>query len=124
MSDQRLHPRASLRTLVTVLVDTSEGRAPLQVFKGWTEDLSASGMQLACNDELPQGRVFARILLPGLDDKVVECQILRSSRRAPTGFRRSSGPQFVYGVRFVALQPQTDFERTHAIPDEAARSAV
>lgn len=124
MTDQRLHPRASLRTLATVLVDTSEGHEPLQTFKGWTEDLSASGMQLACNDELPPGRVFARILLPGLDDKVVECQILRSSRRAPTGFRRASGPQFVYGVRFVALQPQADFERSYIVPADTAQSAV
>lgn len=113
MSEQRVHPRAPVRTLVTVLSDTPDGGTAPSVFKAWTEDISASGMQLACNEELPQGKICVRILLPELEDKIVECEIVRRGQRRPTGLLANAGPRFVYGVRFERVRDRVEFERQY-----------
>jgi hypothetical protein len=116
MSNQRRHDRRDVRTLVTVLTDDTYGRPTPRVFKAWTEDLSASGMQIACNEELPNGRIYVRILLPELESKIVECLIVRRSRRNGQGMFGGVGPRFIYGVRFQAVQPIGQFQ---AMLDEA-----
>ncbi len=111
MSNQRQHERSNVRTVVTVLLDGDEHGTPLQVFKAWTEDISASGMQLACNEELPAGALYVRILLPGLEDKVVECSVMRRGRREPTGLLKNTGPRFIYGVRFTRVRSYDEFQQ-------------
>lgn len=118
MSDQRRHDRSNYRTLVTVLTEDDAGRPVPRVFKAWTEDISASGMQFICNDELPPGRLYVRILLPELEDKIVECDVVRRGRRAATGIIRGSGPRFVYGVRFQSVLLNDQFEAAMAQPQE------
>ena len=113
MSDLRRHRRSNYRTLVTVICDDPQGRPVPQVYKAWTEDISASGMQFACNEELPTGRLYVRILLPELEDKIVECSLVRQGQRQPTGLFRSVGPRFVYGVRFHSILMSDQFERTY-----------
>ncbi len=110
MSDSRAHPRTPVRTLVTVLCESEHGAAAPWVLKGWTEDISASGMQLACNDELPSGPIYVRMLLPGLEDKILECQVLRQRRRQPTGLLGVAGPRFVYGIKFSRVRSRAEFE--------------
>ena len=109
MSNQRQHDRSNVRTLVTVLTDEG-GQSKPCVVKGWTEDISASGMQIVCHDELPNGRLYIRILLPGLEDKMVECLVVRRGRRDNMSLVRESGPRFVYGVRFQSVLPLSRFE--------------
>lgn len=117
MSDSRAHPRTPVRTLVTVLCESEHGSAAPRVLKGWTEDISASGMQLACNDELPPGPIYVRILLPGLEDKILECQVLRQRRRQPTGLLGIAGPRFVYGIKFARVRCRAEFEgRDRSLP--------
>ena len=113
MSDQRRHDRSNYRTLVTVLTDDASGRPVPQVFRAWTEDISASGMQFVSNEELPEGKLYVRILLPELEDKIVECVVVRRGRCAPTGIILSVGPRYVYGVRFQSVLPNDRFEQTY-----------
>lgn len=110
MSTKRQHERSNVRTLVTVLLDGDEGRSALKVYKAWTEDISASGMQFACNEELPPGKLYVRILLPGLEDKIVECTIMRQGQRESTGLLRNTGPRFIYGVRFTRVRSYDEFQ--------------
>ena len=102
-SEKRQHSRAPVRTLVTVIANDSHG-APPQPYKAWTEDISASGMQFACNEELPPGRIHVRILLPQLEDKIIECEIVRKRRRESTGLLKNVGPRFLYGARFQQVR--------------------
>lgn len=120
MPNQRQHERSNVRTLVTVLIDGDHGRSALQVYKAWTEDISASGMQFACNEELPPGQLFVRILLPGLEDKIVECHVMRRGRRESTGFLKNNGPRFVYGVRFTRVRRYDEFQLQTQSPREPA----
>lgn len=110
MSDNRAHPRTPLRTLVTVLCESEQGALAPRVIKGWTEDISAAGMQLACNEELPAGPLYVRILLPGLEDKILECQVIRQRRRQPTGLLGATGPRYVYGVKFARVRSRVELE--------------
>ncbi|MCA9055015.1 MAG: PilZ domain-containing protein [Planctomycetaceae bacterium] len=113
MSDLRRHRRSNYRTLVTVICDDPSGRPVPQVFKAWTEDISASGMQFACNEQLPTGRLYVRILLPELEDKIVECSLIRQGQRKSTGVFNAVGPRYVYGVRFHSILMSDQFERTY-----------
>ena len=118
MSDLRAHHRSNYRTLVTVLRDDENNQPAPQVFKAWTEDISASGMQLVCNEELPDGRLYVRILLPALEDKIVACTVVRNGRREPTGLLPNSGPRYVYGVRFDSVQSSEKFESACGRPPQ------
>lgn len=111
MSNQRQYDRSNVRTLVTVLVDDDHGRPTPRVFKSWTEDISASGMQIVCHEELPKGRIYVRVLLPELEDKIVECLVVRRGRRRSNSLLKDTGPRFVYGVRFISVQRAVQFDR-------------
>ncbi|MFV0445818.1 MAG: PilZ domain-containing protein [Planctomycetaceae bacterium] len=123
MSNQRQHERSNVRTLVTVISDDGGQTRPI-VIKGWTEDISASGMQIVCHDELPSGRIFVRILLPGLEDKIVECLVVRSAKRETISLVKESGPRYVYGIRFQSVLPLSRFEVMLSEASPPAASAV
>jgi hypothetical protein len=110
MSNLRNFPRTTIRTLVTVLCEDPQGNQRPVVIKAWTEDISASGMQFACDEELPPGKIYVRILLPDLEDRMIECDVVRAGGRASTGIFRNNGPRYVYGVRFQKVRPLADFE--------------
>jgi c-di-GMP-binding flagellar brake protein YcgR len=120
MSNQRQYNRSSVRTLVTVLTEDERGRQSPRVFKSWTEDISASGMQVVCHEELPEGRIYVRILLPELEGKIVECSIVRRGRRKSNALLKDVGPRYVYGVQFESVQPLSDFEEMLAAAHPSA----
>jgi len=122
MSDKRIHSRSPIRTLVTVLCNDADGRVTPSVFKAWTEDISASGMQFACNDELVADRLYVRILLPELEDKIVECEVVRRRQRERQGLLKNVGPRWVYGVRFERVRALHEFENCFHSPTPAVGS--
>jgi hypothetical protein len=86
-----------MRTPLTVICD---GAPAPTVYKAWTEDISACGVQFSCDEEIDSNKVLVRLLLPGLEDKLVECHLVRSgNRRSETLIRRAT-PRFFYGARF------------------------
>ena len=115
MSNQRLHSRSPLRTLVTVLCNDVDGCVRPAVYKAWTEDISASGMQFACNEDLRVNQLFVRILLPELEDKILECEVVRRRQRESTGLLKNIGPRYVYGVRFQRVTLLESFEHRYVL---------
>jgi hypothetical protein len=45
-----------------------------------------------------------------LEDKSLECQVLRQRRRQPTGLLGVAGPRFVYGIKFARVRSRAEFE--------------
>jgi glucose/arabinose dehydrogenase len=80
------------------------------VYKAWTEDISASGMQFVCDSELPPGDLFVSILLPELEGRIVACEVVRFGQREGRGHFRKNGPQYFYGVRFQQIRDLREFE--------------
>lgn len=105
--DLRAYPRAAMRTCLTVICP--DGMSPL-VYKAWTEDISACGVQFSCDEEIASERVLVRLLLPGLEGKLVECELVRSAKRQSETVLRRTGPRFTYGARFQRVLTDRESE--------------
>jgi hypothetical protein len=109
MSNTREHPRSALRTLVTILQENPPHiDRPLPI-KAWMEDISASGIQFASDEEISSDRVWVRILLPELQDKLVECHIVRRGEREGDNLP-GGAPGLLYGARFERIRSLDEFE--------------
>jgi hypothetical protein len=100
-----------MRTCLTVIC---EGQPGPSVYKGWTEDVSASGVQFACDEEIPAQKVWIRLLLPGLEDKLVECQLVRKTNRQSETLLRRNGPRFCYGAKFERVLSEVESQQVLA----------
>ncbi len=108
--DGRSSDRQKIRTVATIITTDEESSLlrPM-VYRAWTENISATGAALVCDKQMHADRVWIRLLLPGLQDKLVECEIIRSSEYEPESITKR-GPQFVYGVRFAKILSDEEFE--------------
>lgn len=109
--DLRAYPRASMRTCLTVFCD---GPNAPSVYKAWTEDVSACGVQFACDQEIADSRVWVRLLLPGLEGKLVECQLVRRGNRQSETLLRRTGPRFCYGAKFERVLDELETQELMA----------
>ena len=111
MSDQRRHDRSNYRTLVTVLTDDASGR-PVPRSSGPGPRTSPPPGCSRLQRRTAGRQALRPILLPELEDKIVECVVVRRGG-APTGIILSVGPRYVYGVRFQSVLPNDRFEQTY-----------
>jgi hypothetical protein len=97
-SDVRNFPRLSVRTVVTVIAEDGDGTR--RAYKTWTDDLSASGVKLLSDMEIPANEVTLKLAMPGLSDRYFTGRIVRRQKSDELDMRRGDVKRFVYGVEF------------------------
>lgn len=109
--NRRMSPRSSYRTVVTVLQpDVQDETGATLAIKGWSDDISSTGVRLLCEKELQHSRVWLRFLLPGGVEYCLEGTVLRNHEQPHGDFRPKTS--FVHhAVRFEKLVTPDDFNR-------------
>jgi hypothetical protein len=97
IEELRTATRIGVRTPVVVYYEDGD---VLVRMRAWTDDLSTSGARLTTEQELPSQSLYARIMLPELKDKLIECEVVRevSAKGNLYDIRRCC-----YGIRFNRL---------------------
>lgn len=98
-----------MRTVVTVICLPESG--PPIVHRGWTEDLSASGVLFSSDEQIQANRMCLRMLIPGLEGRLVECSIVRTGLRASQAMLGRTGPKYYYGARFERVLSAEESEQ-------------
>ncbi|MEZ6055311.1 MAG: PilZ domain-containing protein [Planctomycetaceae bacterium] len=110
-SNRRQNPRSSYRTVVTIVQpDVRDASGSVLAVKGWSDDISATGVRLLCEQPLNHPRVWLRFLLPGGVVYCLEGTILRHHTE-PHGAIRSRRSLVHHAVRFEHLVTEDEFNR-------------
>ena len=130
--NRRTCERVGFRTAVTTIARSSEDTP--QVFRAWTNDISASGAQLICDVPIPSSELCLRVFLPGFVDRLVTCRVVRCDAMIQRSVSGVETTLFQYGVKFIGVHSDVDVDElvsaacglveTQAISEENARDAV
>ena len=107
-AERREFDRREFRTVGTVYLPKT-GTTPARCEKVWTRDVSMTGAKLSVKNEIPESRMYLKLLLPQFKDTLLECEIVHRSivvRQAINGKERH---EHVYGVRFLQLLREEQF---------------
>ncbi len=98
-SNHRIHQRVGVRTQVTIVTLGAED----PVTRGWTDDLSPAGARIVCEQELSNGDLILRVMLPGLKEQFFKARTVRGESSVLTSFRGQDKTLYTYGVQFTGL---------------------
>ena len=93
----RRHQRFRYHTAVTVVTDGPEGFVAV---RARSDDISAGGAKIVCDERITSQRVYLRILIPELADTFVEAEVVNSRNETVTRLGTDGGERFTYNTRF------------------------
>jgi hypothetical protein len=98
--ERRARPRTEYHTVATIFAQGPDG---LTAYRGWSQDIGGGGARLLCCDRLPSKTLYLRLLLPEMDGRFIEAEVVNEQVSEYGRFRRRQAPKYEYGVRFVRV---------------------
>jgi c-di-GMP-binding flagellar brake protein YcgR len=102
--DQRQFERTSFRASATIYVPDADAEGNYRTIRAWTDDVSASGANILTEGPLGDTRFCIRILMPGLEEQLIECECVRHGKtQTKTLSNLQEITRYSSGVEFVGV---------------------
>ncbi|MFN3190874.1 MAG: PilZ domain-containing protein [Aureliella sp.] len=92
--NKRAAVRNEVRTTATIFCDCGAG---WQILRGWTDDISSSGMKVRTEREIRRLSVYVRMAMPGVTDKLFSAKVVREQ------YGSDMRALFTYGLQFTGV---------------------
>lgn len=117
LSDLRSSERIGVRTPVLIYEVSENGE--LTRYRGWTDNLSATGAKLVTDRALTGSLLFLRIMLPDFKDQILKSELIRDASGDALHQTPCEKNRFCFGVRFLEFVDHT-FRSAIELADEQA----
>jgi hypothetical protein len=115
VSDLRNSERIGVRTPVLIYEVSENGT--FTRYRGWTDNLSATGAKLVIEKPLSGSLLFLRIMLPDFKDQILKSELIRDASGDALQQTPCDRNRFCYGVRFIEFADHS-FKSAIELADE------